>query len=126
MMHAKEGLRMCSFTTPLELYKEAEVSYIPDGAALGRVDKTTTFMAASILAVNPLSRMNQETRTKGQNYIARGALTDAARVAAIAPLATDTFVALAAASSSSSTTAPAVKKKPAASKSNTGAASTKK
>ena len=126
IVHAKYGLRKCSFTTPLELYKEDDVYYFPDGAAFGRGDKTTTFMAASILAVNPQSRLQENTRLKGENYILRGALTDAARVVAIAPSAADTFVALAAASSSSTTTAPAVKKKPAANKPNTGAASTKK
>ncbi len=126
IVHAKYGLPKCSFTTPLELYKEDDVYYFPDGAACGRGDKTTTFMAASILSVNPQSRMQEATRVKGENYILRGALTDAARVAAIAPTATDTFVALAAASSSSTTTAPAVKKKPAANKPNTGAAAKKK
>ncbi len=125
IVHAKYGLPKCSFTTPLELYKEDDVYYFPDGAAFGRTDKASVFMAASILAVNPQSRRQESTRVKGVNYMMRGALTDAARVAAIAPTATDTFVALAAASSSSTTTAPAVKKKPAANKPNTGAAAKK-
>jgi hypothetical protein len=110
----------CSFSTPLELYKSDDVYYFPDGAAFTKSEKPTAFMAAYILTVNPNSRMKDESRTKGQNYVNRGfALTDSA------PAAAATSAPMGSAGASSSTTAaaampppavPAVKKKPAAAK----------
>jgi hypothetical protein len=67
----------CSFASPLELYREDDVYYFPDGAAFTTREKPTAFMAASILAVNPESKMDDKSRTKGLQYANRGfAITD--------------------------------------------------
>ena len=120
------GKPRCSFSTPLELYVEDDVYFFPGGAAFCRTDKASVYMAASILAVNPLSRMQESNRVKGMNFIGRGALTDAAGAATLAPPAARTFASLTAASSTSTTTAPAMKKKPAANKTIPGTATKKK
>ncbi len=131
IVRAKYGLPKCSFTTPLELYREDDVYYFPDGAAFGRADKVSVYMAAYILSVNPAARMEPATRSSAEAYLLRGALTDAARVPAIAPPEADSFAPvafqrIAAGSSSSGAPAPAVKKKPAANKTETGPATKKK
>ncbi len=56
----------CSFTMPLDLYKQDDVYYFPDGAAFTRSEKPTAYMAAYVLAGNPNSRMLDAIRTKGQ------------------------------------------------------------
>jgi hypothetical protein len=62
----------CSFTTPLALYREDDVYYFPNGAAFTSSEKPTAFMAASILAVNPDSKMDEKSRKMGQQYVNRG------------------------------------------------------
>ena len=62
----------CSFPTPLELYREDDVYYFPDGAAFTTSDKPTAFMAASMLAVNPACRMDDKSRKRGLEYANRG------------------------------------------------------
>ena len=129
IVRAKYGLPKCSFTTPLELYREDDVYYFPDGAAFGRADNVSVYMAAYILSVNPAARMEPATKVSAEAFLLRGALTDAARVPAIAPPEADTFAPVAfqrLAAGSSSSGAPAVKKKPAANKTDTGPATQKK
>ncbi len=147
IIHAKYGLSKCSFTTPLELYREDDVYYFPDGAAFGRPDKVTTYMAAYILSVNPEALMETVTRERAQTFLLKGALTDAAKIPALALPDAKTFASVefqrvAAGSSSSgapagssssgapagssSSGAPAVKKKPAANKADAGAAAKKR
>jgi hypothetical protein len=62
----------CSFANPLELYREDDVYYFPDGAAFTTQQKPTAFMAASILAINPASKMDEKSRTRGREYVTRG------------------------------------------------------
>ena len=106
----------CSFALPLALYKRNDVYYFPDGAAFCKAEKPTAFMAASIVAQNPDSRMLAVTRAKGLSYVSRGlALTD--RPAGERQ---------AAAAASGSNPEAVAKKRPAAAKAKLGAATKQK
>ena len=116
IVRALYSMPKCSFSLSLELYKQDDVYYFPDGAAFCKSEKPTAFMAASMLAVNPNSKMIEVTRNKGLNYVNKGlALTDGSARDEPAPAA-----------AASSTPAAVAKKKPAAAKTIQGAATKKK
>ena len=116
IVRALYSMPKCSFALPLDLYRRDDVYYFPDGAAFCKAEKPTAYMAASILAANPNSKMMESTRTKGLNYVNKGfALADKPAEDQPAPAA-----------SASSTTDAVVKKKPAAAKTKQGASTKKK
>ncbi len=128
IVRALYGKTQCSFSTPLELFREDDVYYFPDGAAFCKSDKPTAFMAASMLAGNSQSRMMEATGSKGLKYVNRGlTLTDAAGAATTPPpAAAARALAPVAATSPTTTTTAAAKKKPAATKTIPGTAAKKK
>ncbi len=116
IVRALYSMPKCSFALPLDLYRRDDVYYFPDGAAFCKAEKPTAYMAASILAANPNSKMMESTRIKGLNYVNKGfALADRPAEDQPAPAA-----------SASSTTDAVVKKKPAAAKTKQGASTKKK
>ena len=74
-MHSK---RKCSFIHPrVGQPEEPDVYYFPEGAAFTSEKKPNSFVAASVLAQNPLSKMPDGIRMKGLEYQKMSMLTDA-------------------------------------------------